>query len=302
MLKAHFSFQRFIFSQLAILLLLCVASQTVASRDFSNGKEGILLVAFGTSLAEARSVYKKIDASYKSAFPGYPIEWAYTSGKIRAKLHKDGVEIKSVSQALESLAGQGVSIVRAQSLHLLNGAEYLKFIQELARWEAENPHKLDALLIGSPLLDSRTDGQKVADALMTSLPREESEALVLMAHGNSKGRAGLALEGLRTVLREKDPLVFLASVEGEQSYDELLAELRKACVRKLLLAPLLLVAGDHAQNDMAGDAPDSWASLLKSAGYEVKSHVAGLGELPDIQEIFIDHARQPTIDELIKKP
>lgn len=289
-------------SLMAIVCLIVFASEASFARELEKPGEGILLAAFGSSIPEARSAYGKIEAAYRKAFPGSPVEWAYTSGIIRKKLQKEGIDAKSVSEALDALAKQGVAVVRAQSLHILGGAEYVKFVQELATWQAKNPDRLKAILLAGPLLESRADGQMVAKAVAGALPRGNDEALVLMGHGNSKGRAGLAFEGMRAMFRENGVRVFLASVEGEQSFEELLAELSKAGVKRLWLAPFMLVAGDHARNDMAGEEEDSWASRLKSKGYDISVRLAGLGELRDIQQIFIEHTRKAGDEMAIVKP
>ena len=131
--------------------------------------------------------------------------------------------------------------------------------------------------------------------------RRKDEAVVLMGHGQAHGRADLVFEGTRATFRESDPLVFMATVEGARGIDDLPAELKAHKVRKVWLQPLMVVAGDHARNDLAGDGEDSWASKLRAAGFKVETNLRGLGEVPGVRDIFVDHARQ-NVDDLTKEP
>lgn len=281
-----------VFLLLAILPILSISLAPAMARDNASSRDGILLAAFGTSVPEARAAFDKIEAAYRRVFPGALLEWAYTSSVIRKKLAKEGLEIKSIPEALDSLAKRGAGKVRAQSLHVLAGAEYAEFLHELEKWQANNPGRLEAIFPALPLLDSRADGERVLAALPGELAARSDAALALMAHGNAEGRAGLALEGMKAILRAKNPQIFLGSVEGEQSFEELLADLRNSGLQKVILAPFMLVAGDHARNDLAGDGADSWASRLRSEGFEVETHLYGLADLPEIADLFLDHTRK----------
>lgn len=131
--------------------------------------------------------------------------------------------------------------------------------------------------------------------------RRKGEAVVLMGHGQVHGRADLVFEGTRATFKESDPLVFMATVEGARGIDDLLAELKAHKIKKVWLQPLMVVAGDHARNDLAGDEEDSWASKLKAAGFKVEANLKGLGEVPGVRDLFVDHAKQ-NVDDLTKEP
>ena len=131
--------------------------------------------------------------------------------------------------------------------------------------------------------------------------RGKDAALVLMGHGQSHGRADLTFEGTRAVFHDADKRVFMATVEGARSVDDLLVELKAAKVKKVVIEPLMLVAGDHAYNDMAGDEDDSWASKLKAAGFKVETNLKGLGQVAGARAILVRHAREAA-DDLTKEP
>ena len=124
---------------------------------------------------------------------------------------------------------------------------------------------------------------------------------MLMGHGQSHGRADLTFEGTRAVFHDADKRVFMATVEGARSVDDLLVELKAAKVKKVVIEPLMLVAGDHAHNDLAGDEDDSWASKLKAAGFKVETNLKGLGQIAGARAILVRHAREAA-DDLTKEP
>ena len=290
---------------LLLLLALCLC-QACAPRAISQSqpKEGILLVAFGASAPEARSAYERIGSEYRRAFPGLPIEWAFTSQIIRKKLAAQGVPAPSVGEALAALSRQGVELVRAQSLHVMAGEEFTGLERALDYYLQEHPRAFKEVWLGRPLLESRRDAREAAQALKADLGHHcaSGEAIVLMGHGQSRGRAGLAMEGARAVFKEEDPHFFLATVEGERDFDELEKELRAAGAKKLLLAPLMLVAGEHARSDLGGAQEDSWASRFKKAGFKVEGvSLKGLGERDGVAPILIRHSREAE-ENLMAKP
>lgn len=268
-----------------------------------GAKEGILLVAFGTSVPEAKKAFETIDASYRKAFPDIPVEWAFTSQIIRKKLAARGEPASSIGEGLEALAKKGVKIARVQSLHVMAGEEFSALAHSLIVWLHRHQGVFDALYLGRPLLESRADAEAASRAVARAFDarRGSGDALVFMGHGQEKGRAGLAFEGARAIFKDNDPLVFMASVEGERSFDELLVELGKHEIKKVMLSPLMLVAGDHARNDLGGAQSYSWASRLRAAGYEVDVNLEGLGELPEIGDIFIEHTKNGA-DDLSGEP
>lgn len=288
-----------------LLLLVLAVSHGCSTKTLTtfNSKEGILLVAFGTSIPGATGAYRSIDAAYREAFPSCPVEWAFTSAIIRKKLAERGEKNASIGEALETLAKDGVKTVRVQSLHIMAGEEFYELFRALLYFIHKHPESFQAVYLGLPLLESRKDASETVSALRDSLGHEckDSEAVVLMAHGQEAGRAGLVLEGTRSVFQDNDRHFFMASVEGERNFEELLRELEKRGIKKIRLAPFMLVAGDHARNDLAGDEDDSWASQLEKKGYRVEKDLSGLGERGGVADIFIRHTREAT-ENLVSLP
>lgn len=288
-----------------VLLLGIVGGQTdtVFSRTQVAVKEGVLLAAFGTSVPEARVSFKALEEAFRKTLPETPIVWTYTSQIIRKKLQKRGEHIPGIAEALQMLSKEGVNVLRVQPLHVMAGEEYSSLERAVLLAVQKHPKRFQAVYFGRPLLESREDAQVVGKAILdhAATIRKPGEALVLMGHGQEHGRAGLAFEGVRRVFAELDPLVFAATVEGERTFDDLLLELKKHKVEHVLLMPLMLVAGDHARNDLAGDEEDSWKSKLAAQGFSVRASLEGLGSYPEVEGLYLRHARESR-DDLIKEP
>ncbi len=263
--------------------------------------DALMIVSFGTSVPSALTSYKSTRANFEKSFDKDQIEWAYTSEIIRKKLKKEGQHILSVNEGLQKFADKGTKVLRVQSLHLANGAEYKWLERTVMRFIDKNPGVFEKVYIGAPLLESRKDMEEVATAVMKAMPaeRKSNEAVILMGHGHSNGQADLPVMAMQAELQSRDPLVFLGTVEGSLSFDDALAALKKTKAKKVWLIPFMMVAGDHATNDLAGPEEDSWASMLKKEGYEVSTQLRGLGEIKGIQDIFVRHALE-TKDDMVK--
>lgn len=293
---------RFRPSSLLVFLLFFILLQPCAA-PASQGKEGILLVAFGTSVPGAKKAFDIIDAGYRHAFPGSPIIWAYTSQIIRKKLARQGIKIGSIGQGLDELAAMGVKIVRIQSLHILAGEEFAALARSALLQAQKHARQFDAVYLGRPLLETDEDAKAAGNAILTHMRtlRKDGEALVLMAHGQEHGRGDLVLEGTRAILARQDGLAFLASVEGSRGFEHVSGDIKNKNVKKIWLMPFMIAAGDHARNDLAGNEDGSWASRLKKQGYDVQINLHGLGELPEIGQIFINHTKASK-DNLLAEP
>ncbi|MBO4369499.1 MAG: sirohydrochlorin cobaltochelatase, partial [Desulfovibrio sp.] len=210
MYVASCSFSSFFPSFLSFLLLACHSPK--GTSDYEP-KEGILLVAFGTSVPEALPAMKAVDAAFKAAFPGEPVVWAYTSQIIRKKIAAEGRPVGGIADGLASLAAQGVSCVRVQSLHVMAGEEFSALERALLLDVKKHPGRFEHVYLGRPMLESREDAVFVAKAVIKdSKPlRKKGEALVLMGHGQEHGRCGLTFEGARAVFHEIDRSVFMAT-------------------------------------------------------------------------------------------
>lgn len=257
-----------------------------------EGKKALLAVSFGTSHRD--TLEKTIAAAERdlaAAFPERKLYRAFTSGMILRKLaREDGLQIDDVPSALARLAEEGYTDVLVQPTHIINGDEYDK-LRALAAGQAG---RFQRVAFGVPLLTEPEDYQACVSALLAELPpEEEGRAVVLMGHGTGHP-ANAAYALLEYVLHDwgrRDVLV--GTVEGWPGLEEVLRRLaERPAVRRVELRPLMLVAGDHAKHDLAGDGEDSWKSRLEGAGYETSCVLRGLGEYPGIRALFVEHARR----------
>jgi sirohydrochlorin cobaltochelatase len=252
-------------------------------------KKGILLVAFGTSVPQARQAFTHIEQRVKERFPGVPVRWAYTSHIIRKKLAKQGESLDSEAAALAKMMDEGFTHVAVQSLHTIRGEEYTDLVHTTHAFGVM-PEGIEQILVGEPLLSSQTDLERTAAAILENIPveRKANEAVVLMGHG-SPHPANAFYTALMFHLQRKDPLVFLGTVEGVPLIEDILVELRKKKIRKAFLMPFMSVAGDHARNDMAGPEKDSWKSILEKNGIACETILKGTAEFDNMVDIWVDH-------------
>ena len=286
---------------LVLLLAFWLVSLSPAAHA-AEPREGLLIVAFGTSVPEAVPALKALDADFRAAFPDAAVEWAYTSQIIRKKLAERGTPVGDISDGLAALARKGVKVVRVQSLHVMAGEEFSALERAVLLDVKAHPGRFEAVYLGRPLLESRQDAREVAAAVLQSCGgRAPGEGLVLMGHGQAHGRADLVFEGMRRAFVEADGLTFMASVEGSRTFEDLARELATRNVKTLWVQPFMIVAGDHARNDLAGEEADSWASRLRAQGFQVKTNLLGMGEIAGVRAVFIRHARE-TKDDLTREP
>lgn len=286
---------------LVLLLAFWLVSLSPAAHA-AEPREGLLIVAFGTSVPEAVPALKALDADFRAAFPDAAVEWAYTSQIIRKKLAARGTPVGGISDGLAALARKGVKVVRVQSLHVMAGEEFSALERAVLLDVKAHPGRFEAVYLGRPLLESRQDAREVAAAVLQSCGgRAPGEGLVLMGHGQAHGRADLVFEGMRRAFVEADGLTFMASVEGSRTFEDLARELATRNVKTLWVQPFMIVAGDHARNDLAGEEADSWASRLRAQGFQVKTNLLGMGEIAGVRAVFIRHGRE-TKDDLTREP
>lgn len=286
---------------LVLLLAFWLVSLSPAAHA-AEPREGLLIVAFGTSVPEAVPALKALDADFRAAFPDAAVEWAYTSQIIRKKLAARGTPVGGISDGLAALARKGVKVVRVQSLHVMAGEEFSALERAVLLDVKAHPGRFEAVYLGRPLLESRQDAREVAAAVLQSCGgRAPGEGLVLMGHGQAHGRADLVFEGMRRAFVEADGLTFMASVEGSRTFEDLARELATRNVKTLWVQPFMIVAGDHARNDLAGEEADSWASRLRAQGFQVKTNLLGMGEIAGVRAVFVRHARE-TKDDLTREP
>lgn len=254
-------------------------------------KQAILAVSFGTSHKETREkTIEAIEQQMRESFPLYEVRRAFTSGMIMKVLEKrDQIHIDNVPQAMDKLVRDGFVNVILQPTHIINGEEYDKMNNQAQAFR-KHFHKLS---IGKPLLTASRDYEEVCEAVFKQFPDlKEDEALVLMGHGTGHfADAAYAALDYRFKAMGHDH-VFVGTVEGYPGLSDLLPLVKKHGPKKVFLLPLMVVAGDHAANDMAGDEEDTWKSVFEKEGYEVECILKGLGEFPEIRDIYIRHTLQ----------
>ena len=272
-----------------VMVLLCCL--LVAGTAFA--KTGTLLVAFGTSMDSARPAIDDIEKAYKKAAGNESVLLAFTSDIIRNKLAKEGKPVLSVNAAMNELAAQGVTDLKIQSLHIAPAEEYNQLERMVVKNITKNPGVFKTVKVGYPLLVSEKDLDAVVKVVLASLPkdRKPGDAVVLMGHGNDRGASDLTLAAIHDRFLQKDPHVFVATVEGANGFSHILPVLKSRKAKTVHIEPLMVVAGDHANNDLAGSEDDSWASQMKKAGMKVVPHLRGLGEIPAIRDIYLSHTQ-----------
>jgi sirohydrochlorin cobaltochelatase len=284
---------------IVVLFILILASVTcVMASEGKHGaeqpmKKGVLLVTFGTSVPEARQAFAQIEKQAKEAFPGVDVRWAYTSKIIRDKLRKQGQQLDSPEVALAKMMEDGYTHVLVASFHTIPGEEFHD-LNRNAHLFAGMKGGIKRILVSRPLLSSRDDHEKVAQALMKSVPKERKpvDAVVFMGHGTEHHPADDAYAAMNYWFGKIDPNVYVGTVDGQPRLEEFLPELKKKGVKKVYLAPLLSVAGDHVRNDMCGDEPESWKSVLKKEGITVECILRGTAEIPEVVDVWIDHMKK----------
>lgn len=253
-------------------------------------KKAVLVISFGTSyLDTCRRTIEAIEEDMAKAFPGYTIRRAFTSQFIIDKLkNRDNIQVDTVSQALERLLLEGYHTVVCQPTHVMNGHEYDKLAAAIRPFQ----RKFENIVTGRPLLSQTDDYQLLTQALLQSLPPLESdEAIVFMGHGSSHfADAAYSALAHRFVL-EGHPNLLIGTVEGFPLFDHIQYQLKRLHPKKVYVAPLMVVAGDHALNDMAGSDRESWVNQIAAMGYPVTPILKGMGEYPAIRQIYIDHAK-----------
>lgn len=254
-------------------------------------KKGLLVVSFGTSHAHTRKKnIEHLERLLADAFPDRIFYHAYTSGMILKVLReRDAIYIPSVSEAMKQIVSDGVRDLLVQPTHVMNGIENEQMKSDILEWK----DLFSSLAFGDPLLTSASDYTDVIEALMKELPVPgHQEALMLMGHG-SPHYANSVYAALDYAFKHQGfPQVHVGTVEAYPDLDTILSDLETAGIRRVYLAPLMLVAGDHATSDLAGDEKDSWKSVLESHGMETVCILKGLGEYPGICDLYLKHAGQ----------
>lgn len=275
------------------------------------GENELLVVSFGTSFNDSRAEdIGGIEKALQKAYPDWSVRRAFTAQIIINHVQaRDGEKIDNMDQALQRAVDNGVKNLIVQPTHLMHGAEY----DELSEAVASYSDKFESVSIAEPLLgevgsadDSvNSDKEAVAKAVTAEAvktagyesldaAKEDGTAFVFMGHGTSH-TAKISYSQMQNQMNALGyDNVFIGTVEGEPedtACEAVIEKIQKAGYKKVILRPLMVVAGDHANNDMAGDDDDSWKSQFEASGVfdSIETQIAGLGQIPVIQDLYVSH-------------
>ena len=256
------------------------------------GENELLVVSFGTSFNDSRRLtIGAIESDMIKAFPDWSVRRGFTSQIIIDHvLSRDGEVIDNLTEALDRAVANGVKTLVVQPTHLMDGLEYNDIVDELATYA----DSFEKIVIGKNLLSSDEDFQKVAQAIVDATAEYDDgkTAICFMGHG-TEAESNAVYAKMQQVLTDMGKEnYFVGTVEATPSLDDVLALVQAGDYTKVVLEPLMIVAGDHANNDMAGDEEDSWKSVFEDAGYDVTCLVRGLGEMEAIRTILVEHAQE----------
>ena len=277
------------------------------------GENELLVVSFGTSFNDSRANdIGGIEKALQSAYPEWSVRRAFTAQIIINHIQaRDDEKIDNMEQALDRAVANGVKNLVVQPTHLMHGAEYDELTEAVEKYK----DKFDSVKTAEPLLGEvgadasaiNEDKKAVAEAITAEAvktagfdsldaAKEDGTAFVFMGHGTSH-TAKVSYSQMQTQMEQLGyENVFIGTVEGEPeetSCEEVIENLKAAGYKKVILRPLMVVAGDHANNDMAGDDEDSWKSLFETSGAfdSIETQIAGLGEIDTIQQLYVAHTK-----------
>lgn len=282
---------------LIIMLYFIFYGKTALAMDTAGEKRAILVASFGTSYPETRKMtIEAVENRIRDKFPGFTVRRAFTSRIIIKKIQREeNLIIDTPQEALEKLKAEGYTNIVVQPLHIIAGQEYEELKNVVDDYVVQN--SLHKIILGKPVLYSNaetcggSDYEAAVKALEKQLPRlREDEAVVLMGHGTHH-TANNSYTLLQKKLDAGGMKVYIGTVEASPLLADVINRLRDQNIKRVILMPYLLVAGDHAQNDLAGDEDDSWKVQLQKAGYEVDIYMHGLGENPAYQDIYLQRIK-----------
>ena len=289
------------------------ASQDDPRNADDIGENELLVVSFGTSFNASRAAdIKGIEDALQAAYPDWSVRRAFTAQIIINHVQaRDGEKIDNMQQAMDRAVANGVKNLVVQPTHLMHGAEYDEMMEMIDSYR----DKFESVAVAEPLLGEvgadaaviNSDKEAVAKAITAAAVKDagydsldaaaaEKTAFVFMGHGTSH-TAKISYSQMQTTMQTLGyDNVFIGTVEGEPeetSCENVIEAVKAAGYTKVVLRPLMVVAGDHANNDMAGADDDSWLSQFKASGAfeEVDTQIAGLGEISDIQQLYIAHTK-----------
>lgn len=261
------------------------------------GDNELLVLSFGTSYNDSRRLtIGAIEGDLEKAFPDFSVRRGFTANIIIDHVQRrDNILIDDVDAALERAVNNGVKNLVVQPTHLMHGLEYDELVEEVGNYS----DAFDQVVFGEPLLSSDDDFARVEKAITewTASYDDGETAICFMGHGTEADSNEVYQKMQDLLTKDGYTNYFVGTVEAQPSLDDVLAKVQAGDYKRVVLEPLMVVAGDHANNDMAGDEDGSWKKTFEDAGYEVECLLRGLGENEDIRAIYVDHAKA-AIDSL----
>ena len=285
-----------LFLSFVLLFVFSVAPALAGKHGASkkaDPKRAILLVAFGTTVPEARKAFDQVELRVKKEFPDTELRWAFTSSKIRKKLAADGLVVDSPRVALARLMDDGYNRIVVASLHTLFGEEFHDLAQDVNAMNQTSGSSSRKIVVARALMSSRENIESSIKSLIAQAPdtRKPQDAILLMGHGSERHPADTVYAAMNYYAQISDSNFFVATVDGQPTLEDVIPRLKKSGVRKVFLIPFMAVAGDHARNDMCGEGRESWKSVLRDNGFEVECLLKGTAENPDIVTLWINNIK-----------
>ena len=261
------------------------------------GENELLVLSFGTSYNDSRRLtIGAIEEALEKAFPDYSVRRGFTANIIIDHVERrDGIHIDDIDEALQRAVDNGVKNLVVQPTHLMNGLEYDELVEKVGNYS----DAFDKVVFGEPLLTSDDDFKRVENAIVdwTKDYSDEKTAICFMGHGTEAASNSVYAKMQDLLTADGYTNYFVGTVEAEPTVQDVLEQVKAGGYEKVVLEPLMVVAGDHANNDMAGDEEDSWKSIFEAEGIEVECLLRGLGENEEIRNLYVEHA-QAAIDSL----
>ena len=256
------------------------------------GENEILVVSFGTSFNDSRRLtIGAIENAIREAFPDWSVRRAFTSQIIIDHVNKrDGVKIDNVKEALDRAVDNGVKNLVVQPTHLMAGLEYHDLEEEVMSYA----DAFESITMGENLLAEDGDFEEVAK-IITARTAEYDDgetAICFMGHGTEAESNAVYAKMQEVLTADGFENYFVGTVEATPSLEDVMAAVGEGEYKRVVLMPLMVVAGDHANNDMAGDEEDSWKSQFEAEGYSVECVLEGLGQQPEIQQMYVEHLQK----------
>lgn len=321
--------KQFFVSVMTMIMFLALTADAFSMEGMKN-KKAIVLAGFGTTYPSALAAITDIQKKVEKAFPGVKVKIAFTSNIIRNIWHerqgdekffaehkdipKEIVHVKGPLATIADLQDEGYRTIIVQPTHLYHGEEYTDLCSYVRGLNSIKTIKKKyapfvKLVIGRPVLgthgtvhDYHEDMEAAAKALApdVALALKNGSALVYMGHGNEFYSTGVYAE-FQEVMRRTypDAKIFIGTVEGFPALSDVVSAVKHMGIEKVMIKPLMVVAGDHANNDMAGNDGDSWKNTFEKAGIRVKCILHGLGENPSWDEIYVMHIKDAARDNHI---